>query len=274
MFTSSHLAPTPLTSRYTQVPQQFSYNDASTRLRIMNLVRPLMPNAHPDNLNLLVTHICSTLTRMRRAGQLGPKGIQSTEDVFIGVGYDKAECYMGLIVNAPGALAVRCFFEGDRMETSKKTEMKPEAAIEELRIRLAMTLHRKYKELRDVKHKLSHRGLDYECLKCYRSFKTYGGMIIHLESGCCSGVDRDSLNALAAQCNRSREFILSEYEENLLDGDLEYYHGKVNPFFCPTCDTEVPRLSSLFQHVESRACSQTLEDGVMGTLRRFLANYV
>jgi hypothetical protein len=67
---------------------------------------------------------------------------------------------------------------------------------------------------------------------------------------------------------------LSEYEDNLLDGDLEYYHGKVNPYYCPTCGTEVPRLSSLFQHVESRACSQTLDDGVMGTLRRYLANYV
>jgi hypothetical protein len=128
-------------------------------------------------------------------------------------------------------------------------------------------------------------------LKCDRGFKTYGGMvcdqfsltvlglhsppqIIHLESGCCSDVDRDFLNTLAAKCNRSNEFILSQYEDNLLDGDLEYYHGRVNPYFCSTCDAEVPRLSSLFQHVESRACSQTLDDGVMGTLRRYLVNYV
>lgn len=98
--------------------------------------------------------------------------------------------------------------------------------------------------------------------------------MIHLESGSCSDVDRDSLNTLAAQCKRSDEFILSEYEDSLLAGDVEYYHGKVNPYFCPTCDTEVPRLSSLFQHVESRACSQTLDDGVMGTLRRYLASYI
>jgi hypothetical protein len=28
-----------------------------------------------------------------------------------------------------------------------------------------------------LQHKLSHRSLDYECLKCDRGFKTYGGMV-------------------------------------------------------------------------------------------------
>lgn len=58
------------------------------------------------------------------------------------------------------------------------------------------------------------------------------------------------------------------------DGDLEYYHPGVCPYFCPTCDAEFRKLSSLFQHVESQSCSQTLDGGVMATLRRYLANYV
>lgn len=81
--------------------------------------------------------------------------MQSTEDIFTGIGYDKAECYMGLIVNVLGARAVVSLFEGDRMETRRMMEMKPEAAIEELRGRFAAKLTRKYEELRDIqlKHK-------------------------------------------------------------------------------------------------------------------------
>lgn len=150
MYTPSHLALPPLTSRYTHVPQHFSYNDASIRLRIMTLISQLTPNAHPDNLTMVVTYLCGTLTHMRRTDQLGPKGIQSTEDVFFGVGYDKVDCYIGLIVNAPGARAVMSFFEGGRMEISRKMEMKPEVAIEELRNRFAVAVNQKCEELRDV----------------------------------------------------------------------------------------------------------------------------
>lgn len=49
---------------------------------------------------------------MKQNDQLEPKGTQSTEDVFIGVGYDGAECYMELLVNAPGAGGVRPFSRG------------------------------------------------------------------------------------------------------------------------------------------------------------------
>lgn len=151
MFTSSHLAQPPLTSRYTHVPQQFSYNDISIRLRVLTLISQLTPNAHSDNLTMFVTYICATLTRMHRTDQLGPKGIQSTEDVFVGIGYDKTECYMGLVANAPGARAVMPLFAGDRMEISTKMEMASGAAIEELRNRFTAAINRKYEELRDVK---------------------------------------------------------------------------------------------------------------------------
>jgi len=150
MLTPLHLAPSPLTSRYTHVPQQFSYNDISINVRIMTLISQQMPNAHPDHLTVVVAYVCGTLTRMHRADQLGSRGIQSTEDVFIGVGYDKAECYMGLIVNAPGARAVMAFFEGDRMEIKQKMDTNPEAGVEELRIRFAAAVTRKYEEVRAV----------------------------------------------------------------------------------------------------------------------------
>ncbi|KAF2658867.1 hypothetical protein K491DRAFT_236150 [Lophiostoma macrostomum CBS 122681] len=48
-------------------------------------------------------------------------------------------------------------------------------------------------------HKLTHRSAVHECLACYRKFKTYSGMIVHLESGVCdSGIDILDLNETAA----------------------------------------------------------------------------
>lgn len=138
-------------SRSTQATQQYSYNDASIRLRIVDLIRALLPNAHPDNVTFLATHICSTLTRMQKNNQLGPKGIQSTEDVFVGIGYQGKECYMGLLVNAPGAGGVKCFFEGDRMETMEKLGMRYDAAVEELQRRLVSKVGRVYDQIRDEK---------------------------------------------------------------------------------------------------------------------------
>jgi hypothetical protein len=48
------------------------------------------------------------------------------------------------------------------------------------------------------------------------------------------------------------------------------YSEQVYPYECPTCGVCFPKLTSLFQHVESSACSQTLNDGAIGNLRRFL----
>ena len=87
-------------------------------------------------------------------------------------------------------------------------------------------------------------------------------------------MDRERPTTLAAWCKRWNGFILEGYREYLIDGDLEDYHGKVSPYFCPTCHAKMLKLSSLFQHVESQSCSQTLDGGVIGTLRRYLASYV
>lgn len=45
-------------------------------------------------------------------------------------------------------------------------------------------------------------------------------------------------------------------------------------YFCPICLDEFSKLSSLFQHIESPACEQGLDEGVIGTLQRYLEAHV
>ncbi|KAF1957978.1 hypothetical protein CC80DRAFT_491291 [Byssothecium circinans] len=124
-------------------------------------------------------------------------------------------------------------------------------------------------------HKLSHRSKSYECYRCYATFKTYGGMIIHLESGTCNDdVTKEDLDATAAECYVWSHFIDDSYRGDMLEGcDLERdYTDTTYAYKCPTCDVSLRKLSSLFQHVESSACSQTLDSGAIGQLRRFLTS--
>ncbi|CAN9285421.1 unnamed protein product [Alternaria alternata] len=123
---------------------------------------------------------------------------------------------------------------------------------------------------RTSKSALSVRGTSLHRVISIRTFKTYGGMIIHLERGTCSNINYIHLNKLAAECYKWAYFIFEDYRDELLDdGDTEY---DCKPFSCPTCDTALSKLSSLFQHAESNACAQTLDDTVLGQLRRFLAS--
>ncbi|KAI1514535.1 hypothetical protein KJE20_07667 [Pyrenophora tritici-repentis] len=118
-------------------------------------------------------------------------------------------------------------------------------------------------------HRLSHRNRTYRCLCCEKKFKTYGGMIIHLECGTCDNTDYIDLNKLAAQCLKWSHFIYEDCREELLyEGDTLYDE---DPFYCPTCDTPLPKLSSLFQHVESSKCEETLDSPTMKHLRNLLA---
>ncbi|CAO2655281.1 Nn.00g103450.m01.CDS01 [Neocucurbitaria sp. VM-36] len=130
-----------------------------------------------------------------------------------------------------------------------------------------------YSELIALQHRLSHRAANYECYRCYRKFKTYGGMIIHLERGTCSDIDHTDLNMLAAECRKWQYFIDDCCRDELLDyGELVYYYTEADPYLCPTCDAKFPKLSSLFQHIESSSCEQSLDDNVIGQLRNFLAS--
>jgi hypothetical protein len=117
-------------------------------------------------------------------------------------------------------------------------------------------------------------------------FKTYGDMvsvihiwtsiirspsqIIHLEHGTCSNIDYTDLNKRAAECLDWTYFIDEAFCDELFDyGKTEF---DVNPFMCPTCDAVMPTLSCLFQHAESDACAQTLDDGAVGYLTWFLGS--
>lgn len=97
--------------------------------------------------------------------------------------------------------------------------------------------------------------------------------IIHLERGTCSDTSEISLNELAAECRKWRHFIDEDYQDDMYYcRNLADLHGQVYPYMCPTCDATMPKLSSLFQHVESDACAQTLDDNIIGQLRNYLAS--
>ncbi|KAH6876037.1 hypothetical protein BKA58DRAFT_437990 [Alternaria rosae] len=117
-------------------------------------------------------------------------------------------------------------------------------------------------------HQLSHRTPTYKCYECTSMFKTYGGMVIHLEHGTCGDIDSTDLNKLAAVCNRWDQFIDTNYRGELFNQGHTTYSA--TPFMCPTCDAAMSKLSSLFQHIESDSCAQKLNEGAIGQLRRFL----
>ncbi|KAH6373386.1 hypothetical protein HBI34_082480 [Parastagonospora nodorum] len=125
-------------------------------------------------------------------------------------------------------------------------------------------------------HKLTHRTPDYECYGCTRTFTTYSGMIIHLESGTCtSGIDIHDLGKSAAMCFQWKKYIITNWvharlleEEDLWPLIDEYGDAEeIECFKCPRCDIYFTKLSGLFMHVESESCSQTLGDGAIGKLR-------
>jgi hypothetical protein len=130
-------------------------------------------------------------------------------------------------------------------------------------------------------HKLTHREPIFTCYGCPREFRTYSGMIIHLESCACpSGIDINDLAESAAMCFQWSKFIIHEgIREALLEGqrmwsltDIFGNPDKVDCFMCPECYEQFTKMSGLFMHVESPACSQTLDDGAIGKLRKWLFN--
>ncbi|KAF2258284.1 hypothetical protein CC78DRAFT_537915 [Lojkania enalia] len=118
-------------------------------------------------------------------------------------------------------------------------------------------------------HNLTHREPIFDCLGCTRKFKTYGGMIIHLEAGTCpSGINAVELNNSAALCFQWKKYIINEFVRDcMLNGYLDSLL-----YQCPTCFAKFGKLSSLFMHVESPSCSQTLNQGAIFKLRKWLFN--
>jgi hypothetical protein len=93
-------------------------------------------------------------------------------------------------------------------------------------------------------------------------------MITHLESGTCeSGIDIIDLNYEAVRFVNAAEFTNPTYCDDLMERrDLvaEYNcNGTACSFRCPTCQAEFPKLSSLFQHIDTGSCEQELDGGVI-----------
>jgi hypothetical protein len=111
---------------------------------------------------------------------------------------------------------------------------------------------------------VTHLDNKIDCYDCNRRFKTYAGMILHLESGACySHLEILDLNKTAAQCHKWYEFITnSDYRDYMLDMvDLCEEYNRPLPYECPGCESNFSRLSALFMHVDSGYCQQTLHEG-------------
>ncbi|BCR98405.1 putative C2H2 finger domain protein [Aspergillus luchuensis] len=110
-------------------------------------------------------------------------------------------------------------------------------------------------------HRQKHQPMDVECYGCYHRFRSFSGMLIHLESGACqSGVSEETIDDLATECYQSRKYIVGT------DGDWQYE--------CPDCERQFWQLSALYQHVEDvPACSYLATgDGCLAKLERFMAS--
>ena len=127
-------------------------------------------------------------------------------------------------------------------------------------------------------HRLTHRRPAVKCLCCPRMFTTYSGMIIHLESGACpSQISESDLVLSAARIYDYADFfVYTDTRDQIENGDTFYLqevreeYGNVDFFNCPTCKGQFPQLSSLFMHVATPACSQTMRGGIIGELRQVL----
>ncbi|RDH32361.1 hypothetical protein BDQ94DRAFT_159994 [Aspergillus welwitschiae] len=109
--------------------------------------------------------------------------------------------------------------------------------------------------------RMKHQAKTLECYGCYHNFKSFSGMLIHLESGACSsGVTEDTVDDLAKECYQSRRYTVET------DGGWRYE--------CPECEKEFTKLSALYQHVEDvPSCSHLANgDGCLAKLERFMAS--
>jgi protein-arginine kinase activator protein McsA len=113
-----------------------------------------------------------------------------------------------------------------------------------------------------LQHQQKHQPRNLECYGCYQNFKSFSGMLIHLESGsCASDTTEEDINDIAHDCYQSRKYI----NDDLKHGGWLYR--------CPSCEMKFPKLSALYQHAEDvPPCSSPLNGhGCLAKLERFVA---
>lgn len=71
-----------------------------------------------------------------------------------------------------------------------------------------------------------------------------------------------------------KAYLDGDYRDELLNRDdlPSEYSESVYPFRCPECDVGFTKLSGLFQHTYSKACNQSLHEGKMAKLIKWLEN--
>ena len=90
---------------------------------------------------------------------------------------------------------------------------------------------------------------------------------MHIERGTCSQIDYTDLNKLAARCYTSHHFMSHWTRPELLENGESRSRDR---FLCNPCVVAMPKLSSLFQHVESEACAHGKDEPGLRQLTRFL----
>lgn len=86
-------------------------------------------------------------------------------------------------------------------------------------------------------------------------------MMLHMEAGTCgSGVNLDTITALAFECDQSQNYASTREDFD---------------FGCPACQIPFSYISGLLQHVESNSCCEELvHNSSLGIFLRFLKNRI
>lgn len=124
---------------------------------------------------------------------------------------------------------------------------------------------------------ITHRERNVDCWGCDRAFTSLSAMLLHLEAGCPSGINRHTLNQHAASFILSWKFVDTAHRHELIhpaEFSQEYPAGNLAPFMCPdvSCHGVFTTLSGLFQHAEFGKCPANLNDGILSSLRAWLAH--
>lgn len=65
-----------------------------------------------------------------------------------------------------------------------------------------------------LQHQQKHQPQTMGCCGCYKTFKSFSGVLIHLESGgCSSNITEDDVDDLAHECYQSRKYINYDLED-------------------------------------------------------------
>lgn len=99
-----------------------------------------------------------------------------------------------------------------------------------------------------------------ECCCCYKTLKSFSGVLIHLESGSCpSSITEEEIDKIACEFYQSKKYINEEFDGGWL-------------YKCPHCEMEFSKLSALYQHVEDvPSCSFLINGhGRLAKLERFI----